>query len=250
MRASAARLGQGAGETWRGSPSALARAASSSASANALMTLRMVPSTGCASAARVAGAVAHGRGQGRRVQLGLGAGVLGHAEQELGQDRPGIAAGAVDGVVADPLEQFADVPAAPAQRPVQQAAEGMRQIAAGVAVGDREHVDAVERLAPGDDPARAGDQGPAQGRGGQRRTGGGHERESGANACHVLLQRTIGRRLSRRIRYGFRVIVGNCRGPTGRAAPRIPPCYGSACACCSCPRAWPWRRRARARSTS
>jgi hypothetical protein len=42
------------------------------------------------------------------------------------------------------------------------------QIAAGVAVWHREHIDAIEQLAPLDDAAHPGDQGTPQLGGGQR----------------------------------------------------------------------------------
>ncbi len=118
-------------------------------------------------AAGAVGAMTHRRGQGLRVQCRLRAGVFGHAMQELREDRPGVAARAVDGVVADPLEQLADVPAAPAQRAVQHAAQGEGEVVAGVSIGHREDIDFIEAVAGGDDPARAGDQRPAQGRRGQ-----------------------------------------------------------------------------------
>ena len=118
-------------------------------------------------AAGAVGAVTHRRGQGLRVQDRLRAGVFGHAVQELREDRPGIAARAVDGVVADPFQQLADVAAAPAQRAVQHAAQGEGEIVAGIAVGHRKDIDFIEPVAGGDDPACAGDQRPAQGRRGQ-----------------------------------------------------------------------------------
>ena len=118
-------------------------------------------------AAGAVGAVADCSGQGLRIQRGLRAGMLGHAVQELGEDRAGIAACAVDGIVADPLQQLADVPAAATQRAVEHAAEGESEIVAGVAIGDREDIDLVESVAGGDDPVRASNQRAAQGRGGK-----------------------------------------------------------------------------------
>jgi len=90
------------------------------------------------------------------------AGVLGHAIQELRHDRAGIAARAVDRVVADVYQQLADMPAAPAQRALQYAAQGGGKIAAGIAIGDREHVDAVQFLAGRDHPVRTRDHRPPQ----------------------------------------------------------------------------------------
>ena len=57
---------------------------------------------------------------------------------------------------------FAGALGAPAQRTGQHAAEGEGEVAAGVAIGHRENIDAVEGLALGDHPARTGDQRAAQ----------------------------------------------------------------------------------------
>ena len=88
---------------------------------------------------------------------------LGHAGEKLRQDRARISARAVDGVFADPAHQFAGPGNAPAQRASQHTAQGEGEIAAGIAVGHREDIDLVEYIAVGDDPARAGNQGAAQG---------------------------------------------------------------------------------------
>ena len=152
------------------------RADSSSASANAEITLRMVPSTGCASAARALSAPRR-TASARLAASSTGElrGLLGEANQELRHDRAGVAARTVDRVVADPDQQFADVAAAPAQRALQHAAQGRGEVAAGIAVGHREHVDAVEFVAGRDHPAGARDQRPAQRRGGHvRGVGDGH----------------------------------------------------------------------------
>jgi len=81
--------------------------------------------------------------------------------EELRQDGAGVAARAVDGVVADPAEQVAGMLAGLAERAVEHAAQRRGEVVAGIAVGHREHVDAVQSIARGDDPARAGDQRPA-----------------------------------------------------------------------------------------
>ena len=119
-------------------------------------------------AAGAVGAVAHRRGQGCGVQRRLCAGVLGHAMQKLGEDRPGIAARAVDRIVADPLQQLTDMAAAAAQCAVEHAAKGEGEVVARIAVGDREDVDFVQTVAGGDHPTGARDQRTAQRRGGQR----------------------------------------------------------------------------------
>ena len=104
-------------------------------------------------------------GQGPRIQRRLCLHPFGHAMQELGEDRAGIAARAVYGVVADPRQQFADMAAAPAERAVEHAAQGRGHVVAGVAVGHREHIDAVQPVTGGNDPAGTGNQGTTQGRG-------------------------------------------------------------------------------------
>ena len=88
-------------------------------------------------------APSHRGGQRPRIQHRCVARLLGQADEELRHDRAGIAARAIDGVVADAREQFADVPAAPAQRTLQHVAEGRGEVVAGIAVGHREHVDAI-----------------------------------------------------------------------------------------------------------
>lgn len=103
---------------------------------------------------------------------------------------------AVDRVVAHPQQQFAGMAAAPAERAVQHAAEGGGQVAAGIAVGYREHVDAVEFVAFGDHPACAGDQGAAQGGGGD---GGGRDAGGEGDVGHAAsVQRPRHPRLLRR----------------------------------------------------
>ena len=120
--------------------------------------------------------------------------MLGQADQELRHDRAGVAAGAVDGVVADPRQQLADMPAAPAQRALQDMAQGRGQVAAGVAVRHREHVDAVELVTGCDHPPGAGDEGATQGGGGDGRgcSGGfGHDGSLPSGAGIRLLRRSI-----------------------------------------------------------
>ena len=70
-------------------------------------------------------------------------------------------------IVADALQQLAHMAAATPQRAVEQAAQCLRQVVAGVAIGHREHIDAVELVAVGNDPPGPGNQGAAQGGGGE-----------------------------------------------------------------------------------
>ena len=112
-------------------------------------------------------ALADGCGERAAVQFRQGPHALGHPIQELRQDRAGVAARTVDGIVADAAEQVTGVLAGLAERPVQHAAQGRCKVVAGVAVGHGEHVDAVQSVARGDDPPGAGDQRQAQGGCGQ-----------------------------------------------------------------------------------
>ncbi|MCX7041349.1 MAG: hypothetical protein NT117_01390 [Gammaproteobacteria bacterium] len=102
-------------------------------------------------------------GHGVGLDGGPVADALGDAGEELGQDRAGISARAIDGVFADPAHQLAGPGRAPAERAGQHAAQGEGKVAARIAVGHREDVDLVEDIAVGDDPAGAGDQGATQG---------------------------------------------------------------------------------------
>ena len=142
--------------------------------------------------ARAVSATPYRPGQAGGIQHRCVACLFGQADQELRHDRAGIAARAVDGVVADPDQQFADVAAAPAQRALQHAAQGRGEVAAGIAVGHREHVDAVEFVAGRDHPAGARDQRPAQRRGGHVGgvgSGHGHARSLRSMGAQCLLRR-------------------------------------------------------------
>jgi hypothetical protein len=128
---------------------------------------------------RRCGAMADRFSQRWRIQRRQGLHPLRHPVQELRQDGAGIAAGAVDGVVADLRQQFPGMAAAPAQRAIEYAAQRGRHVVAGVPVGHRKYVDPVQPVAGRNHPAGTGDQGPAQRGGGQRFVGAdGHGRES------------------------------------------------------------------------
>lgn len=110
---------------------------------------------------------AHRGRQRTRVQFGQCMHVLGHPMEELRQDGAGIAARTIDRVIADTAEQIAGMLAGLAERAVQHAAERRGEIVAGIAIGDREHVDAVQSIPGRNDPTGPGDQRQAQGGGGQ-----------------------------------------------------------------------------------
>ena len=117
-------------------------------------------------------AIAHRRGQAGRIQLGRVPRVFGQADQELRHDRAGVAAGAIDRIVAHAHQQLADVTAATAQRALQDVAQGRGEVAAGIPVGHREDVDAVEFITGVDDPAGTGNHRAAEGgRGDGRKRG-------------------------------------------------------------------------------
>ena len=101
-----------------------------------------------------------------RIQCWQRARMFGQPVEELRQDGTGVAARAVDGVVAHPAEQFTGMAAGPAERAIEHAAQGGSQVVAGVSVGHRKHIDAIEPVTGGNDPSSARCQGAAQGRGG------------------------------------------------------------------------------------
>jgi hypothetical protein len=90
---------------------------------------------------------------------------LGDAGEELGQNGAGIAAGTVNGMLADPAKQLAGALGASAERTGQHIAEGERHVAAGITVGNRKHIDFVQQVALRDDPPRTGYQSPPEHRG-------------------------------------------------------------------------------------
>ena len=112
--------------------------------------------------ARRACASLHRAGQDGRRHGDAVAQILGHAGEELRQDRAGIAAGAVDGVLAEHAHQCAGAGRAPAQRAGQDAAKGEGEVAAGVAVGHREDIDFIEDVAVRNHPPGAGNERAAQ----------------------------------------------------------------------------------------
>ena len=72
---------------------------------------------------------------------------LGQTVQELGEDRARIAAGAVESGVGGETGGVADAARRPAAELGRRRPQRRRQVGAGVGVGHREDVDAVERLA-------------------------------------------------------------------------------------------------------
>ena len=128
------------------------------------MTDRMVPSRGSASASRASrepSAAARGQGRGRQARAAGEA--FGQALEELGHDRAGIAAGAVDRLRGHPAQHFAGVAAATLAHHAQHRAQGEGEVGAGVAVGHREHVDAVDLVATRDHALDSGGERAAQG---------------------------------------------------------------------------------------
>mgnify|MGYP006779833445 CR=1 FL=1 len=91
--------------------------------------------------------------------------ILMEKQHNRGQDGAGVAARAVDGMLADPPQQLAGTMRLAAQRAGQDIAEGERQIAAGVAVRNRENIDFIQVVALRNHPARTRNQRSAQHRG-------------------------------------------------------------------------------------
>ena len=109
--------------------------------------------------ARVGGAGGCGVREVDGVERRLRAGLVGEAEQELREDRAGVAAGAVEGGVGDAHEQRAGMGLGLAIEGGEHGGEGHRQVGAGVAVGDREDVDLVEVVGLLEQAVDAGAQG-------------------------------------------------------------------------------------------
>ena len=135
---------------------------------------------------RAVGTAPHRLGQAGGIQHRRIPRLLGQAHQELRHDRTGVAACAVDRIVAHPDQQLADVAAATAQCALQDAAEGRGQVAAGVTIRHREDIDAVELFTGGNDPARTRDEGAAQRWGGD----GGRSVVSNRHACSLPSEAT------------------------------------------------------------
>ena len=84
------------------------------------------------------------------------------ADQELREDRTRVATAAINRVFAHPTHQLTDTGHPTTQCTTQHAAQGKRQIAAGIAVSHREYIDPVQGVAVGNHMARAANQGKPQ----------------------------------------------------------------------------------------
>jgi hypothetical protein len=87
---------------------------------------------------------------------------LGHALEELREDRAGIAARAIDRLRRRAPQHFAGTRQLRRAHALQHRAQREREIGAGVAIRHRKHVDAVDLVASGDDALDAGRQCPTQ----------------------------------------------------------------------------------------
>jgi hypothetical protein len=119
--------------------------------------------------ARTRCAAGHGRGQLLVRERARLPDHLARAMQELREDRAGVAARAVDGVVGHLAQQDPGRGRTPAQAARQHAAQREGEVAARVAIGHRKHVDLVENVPPRQDAPRARRECTAQGRSGNAR---------------------------------------------------------------------------------
>ncbi len=89
---------------------------------------------------------------------------LGESEEEMGQHHPGIAPGPEHGAAARRLGRGPERRVAERPEGVGDGSERQAEIGAGIPVGDREDIDAVDLLAAGCDPIGRREQGPCQSR--------------------------------------------------------------------------------------
>ena len=101
----------------------------------------------------LAGTEIGGIGQRAQGQALMRAEDFAEALQELRKDRPGVAARAIDGLARHAFENRPGMVAAHVSQGLADTGQGEAEIAAGIAIRNRKHVDAVEQITLGDDPA-------------------------------------------------------------------------------------------------